>query len=152
MNRPKKPLYRRVNTKTHRVSHDHGGDFKNDRNKKRESLQGSKGAMHGKTKRGLDYTPLFKFLLSRVGRDWDQTFSEAKARLDKPDPIFWLVALNQEDKQDYVRVGESSYFSGMFVDDIGILQLTNDGLKAKDLTPFCNCCTHTLNGQLFGSE
>ena len=62
------------------------------------------------------------------------------------------MAINDEDKQDYVRVGESSYFSGMFVDENGILQLTDPGLSAKDLTPFCTCCTHTLNGKVFGSE
>ena len=37
---------------------------------------------------------MFKFLLSKVGADWDSIFSEAKRRLDKPEPIFWMVALH----------------------------------------------------------
>ena len=108
--------------------------------------------MYGKKLRGLDYTPLFRFLLSRVGQEWNSVFSEAKPRLDSPEPIFLLVALKEIEKEEYVRVGESSYFSGMFVDDEGILQLTNPTLKAKDLEPFCTCCTHTLNGKLFGQK
>ncbi|WP_299277965.1 hypothetical protein [uncultured Psychroserpens sp.] len=152
MNREKKPLYRKVNTKARGVRHNFGGDYKNNRNKKRESIEVVKGSMHGKKNRGLDYTPLFKFLLSKVGYEWNQVFSEAKSRLDTTEPIFWLVANDESDKKDYVRLGESTYFSGLFIDVDGILQLTNPNLKPKDLTPFCNCCTHTLNGKLFGSE
>ncbi|MDP1183677.1 hypothetical protein Q6285_30915, partial [Klebsiella pneumoniae] len=67
-------------------------------------------------RRGLDYTPLFRFLLSRVGQDWDEVYSEAVARLDLKDPIFWMVALREMDEQDYIRAGEASYFSGLKVD------------------------------------
>ena len=108
--------------------------------------------MHGKKERGLDYTPLFKFLLSQVGFDWDGIFSEAKSRLDRTEPIYWLVALNENERKEYVCIGESSYFSGMYVDSENKLQVTNPELKAKDLTPFCDCCTHTLNGKVFGTE
>ena len=152
MNRDKKPLYRKVNTKARGVRHDFGGDFKHLRRKKRDTIEQARGSMHGKRERGLDYTPLFRFLLSKVGSKWDDVFSEARSRLDKTDPIYWLVALNPEDKEDYVRTGESTYFSGMYVDQEGILQLSNPELKAKDLIPFCDCCTHTFNGKLFGSE
>lgn len=149
MNREKKPLYRKVNTKTWGVRHGFGSDFKKNRHKKRDSLEQIKGSMHGKKKRGLDYTPLFRFLLSKVGSDWDEVFSEAAARLDKTEPIFWLVALNPEEKEEYIGVGESTYFSGMFVDENKKLQLTSSKLKPKDLKPFCNCCTHTFNGKVF---
>ena len=152
MNRDKKPLYRKVNTKARGVRHDFGGDFKHLRRKKRDTIEQARGSMHGKRERGLDYTPLFRFLLSKVGSKWNDVFSEARSRLDKTDPIYWLVALNPEDKEDYVRTGESTYFSGMYVDQEGLLQLSNPELKAKDLTPFCDCCTHTFNGKLFGSE
>lgn len=152
MNRDKKPLYRKVNTRAKGVHHGFGGDFKYLRNKKRETIEQTKGSMHGKNKRGLDYTPLFRFLLSKVGNNWDEVFSEAKSRLDRPEPIYWLVALNEDEKKEYVRTGESTYFSGMYVDDKGKLQLTNPNLTAKDLTPFCNCCTHTFNGKVFGTE
>lgn len=152
MNWEKSKLYRKVNTKARGVHHDFGGDFKNTRNKKRETLEQVKGTMFGKKERGLDYTPLFRFLLSKVGFNWDEVFSEAKSRLDKTEPIFWIVASTQDEKKVYVRVGESCYFSGLYVDDNAILQIVNPDLKAKDMKPFCSCCTHTFNGKLFGSE
>ena len=152
MNREKPKLYRKVNTKAKGVHHGFGGDFKDSRNKKRETIQQVYGTMFGTKQRGLDYTPLFKYLLSKVGCNWNEIFSEAKSRLDKQDPIFWIVALHEDEKKDYVRIGESSYFSGLFVDDNGILQLVNPNLKAADMKPFCNCCTHTFNGKIFGTE
>ena len=45
MNRKKSKLYRKVNTKARGVHHDFGGDFKNTRNKKRETLEQVKGTM-----------------------------------------------------------------------------------------------------------
>ncbi len=148
-NKTKKPLYRKVNTKARGIRHNFGGDFKYSKNKKGETPEQIRGTMFGKKDRGLDYTPLFRFLLAKVGSNWNDVFSEAKSRLDKTEPIFWIVALNPDERQDYVRVGESSYFSGMYIDDIGNLQLSNPDLKANDLTPYCSCCTHTLNGVAF---
>ncbi len=152
MNKEKAKLFRKVNTRTHGVHHDFGDDFKNTRNGKGEMLEQTKGKMSGRKERGLDYTPLYRFLLSKVGSDWDEVFSEAKSRLDKTEPIFGMVALNENEKKDFVRIGESSYFSGLYVDGNKILQLSNPLLKAKDMEPFCSCCTHTFNGKLFGSE
>ncbi len=108
--------------------------------------------MRGKARRGLDYTPLFRFLLSRAGATWDSVYSEAIGRLDRPDPIFWLVARHESERRDMVRVGESTWFSGLFVDEDGILRLVNPGLRAEDLMPDCSCCTHTLNGVRFGTK
>ena len=144
-----KLLYRKVNTKARNVDHNFGGDFKYSRNKKRDSLEKTKGSMHGVKQRGIDYTPLFKFLLSKKGLSWDKVFSEAKTKLDKTEPIFWLVSLNENDKEDIVKIGESSYFSGMYVDDFGILQLSNPYLKINDLKHYCKCCTHTFNGKVY---
>ncbi|WP_290805630.1 hypothetical protein [Flavobacterium sp.] len=111
MNKEKSKLYRKVNTKAFNVHHDFGGDFKNSRNVKRDTLEQTKGSMFGKKERGLDYTPLYRFLLSKVGEKWDYVYSEAKSRLDKTEPIFHMVALNEDDKEDYFRTGESTYFS-----------------------------------------
>ncbi|HEX8318873.1 hypothetical protein [Longimicrobium sp.] len=147
----KEPLYRKVNTQTHRVHHDVGGNFRTERQAAGES-DASRGAMHGKSRRGLDYTPLFRFLLSRVGSEWNSVYSEAIARLDRPDPIFWLVALHEHERQEKVRVGESSYYSGLYIDAAGILQLVNPDLRPQDLVPYCTCCTHTLNAVRFGSR
>lgn len=152
MNREKEKLYRKVNTRARGVYHDSGGDYKNSKNKKKETLEQVRGSMFGKKNRGVDYTPLYRFLLSKVGCDWETVYKEAKSRLDKTDPIFWMVALNKEDKKDFVRTGESSYFSGLYIDDEGIIQLSNPDLKAADMEPDCTCCTHTLNGKVFGTE
>ncbi len=152
MKRDEKPLFRKVNTRARGVAHSFGGDFSNSRNKKRETIEQVRGSMHGKNKRGLDYTPLFKFLISKVGKDFEETLHEAISRLDRKDPIYWIVAINENDKREYVRTGESTYFSGLFVDGRGVLQFVNPELTAKDMKPFCNCCTHTLNGKVFGTE
>ena len=148
-NNKKEPLFRKVNTKARSVHHNFGGDFKYSGNKKQETLEQIKGTMHGKKERGLDYTPLFRFLLSKVGSEWNEIFSEAKSRLDKTEPIFWLVALNKDDKKDVIRVGESTYFSGLYVDDDGLLQRSNPEIRTTDLNHYCDCCTHTFNGQVY---
>lgn len=152
MNREKHKLFRKVNTKAKGVHHRFGGDFSDTRNSKKETVQQVKGTMFSDKLRGLDYTPLFRFLLSKVGSDWNEVFSEATSRLDRQDPIFWIVALHEDKKKDYVRIGESAYFSGLFVDDNNVLQLVNPNLKASEMTPTCTCCTHTFNGKVFGTE
>ncbi len=105
--------------------------------------------MHGKKQRGLDYTPLYKFLLSKVGTNWNEAHSEAVSRLDHEEPIFWLVAIREQDKKEYVRLGEASYFSGLYVDSEGLLQKVNPKIGAESLAPQCQCCTHTFNGVRF---
>ncbi|MDY3339402.1 hypothetical protein JSO61_004115 [Riemerella anatipestifer] len=145
MNKEKKKLFRKVNTTTYGVRHNFGQDY----NRRYESQQDGKGKMKRGVERGLDYTPLFRFLLSKVGSDWDSVFSEAKSRLDKTEPIFWMVALTENEKQDFVRTGESSYFSGLFVDENNILQKCTPELNKSNMQKFCNCCTHTFNGGVY---
>lgn len=145
----KQPLYRKVNTQTHNVHHNTGGDYRTAR-QAAEAADAGRGPMHGKRRRGLDYTPLFRFLLSRVGSDWNGVYSEAVARLDRPDPIFWMVARHKHERREMVRAGESSYYSGLYVDDQGILQVVNPDVSAETLEPSCSCCTHTFNGVRFG--
>jgi hypothetical protein len=147
----KEPLFRKVNTQTHGVHHGTGGNYRTERTALAQS-EASRSTMHGKRRRGLDYTPLFRFLLSRVGSEWDGVYSEAVARLNRPDPIFWLVARHQGERRELVRLGESTYYSGLYVDDAGILQVVNPDLRLEDLTPSCNCCTHTFNGVRFGTR
>jgi hypothetical protein len=145
MSRSRAPLYRKVNTRARGVYHHFGGDFRHQR--ATEKLRDERhGTMHGQRRRGLDYTPLFQSLRSKVGEDWNVVFREAVTRLDRPDPIFWVVSLEERNKQDYVCVGDSSYFSGLFVDHDGRLQLAHPALCVSTLTPSCGCCTHTLNG------
>ncbi|MBM1633898.1 hypothetical protein JQV27_13175 [Sulfitobacter mediterraneus] len=148
MGHEKKPLYRKVNTRTYGVRHGDGGKAKWERGtKKADRDQSMLGTMHKKHRHGLDYTPLFKFLLSKVGQNWDEVHSEAVSRLDNDEPISWLVSETKEEGRPFVRTGESSYFSGLYVDDDNRLALVDPDLTANSMKPFCSCCTHTLNGQ-----
>ena len=139
----KKPLYRKVNTRTRGVHHLHGNDYKNTRH--RDSPIGMRRGIQ----RGLDYTPLFKFLLSKVGGQWKDIHSEAVSRLDKEEPIYWLVARDHASAEEMVRIGESSYYSGLYIDDDGILRIINPDLNEDSIAPICKCCTHTFNGIRF---
>jgi hypothetical protein len=141
----KQPLYRKENTTAHGVHHLKGGDYR-DQRQRSERAESSRESMHGRKQRGLDYTPLFKFLLSKRGQPWDAVYGEAIGRLDRKEPVFWLVALPGHERRPYVLMGESSYFSGMYVDDEGILQLVDPSLGPSSLAPSCKCCTHTFNG------
>lgn len=149
----KKPLYRKVNTKARGVFHHSGSDSKYDRNTKRGKAaiknEIKRDGMAKGVQRGLDYTPLFRFLLSNVGQHWNEVYREAASRLDKPDPIFWLVAEDFENAKDLCLIGESSYYTGLYVDDAGILQVVNPDISVNTLWPSCPCCTHTLNGKPF---
>ncbi|MDX8353496.1 hypothetical protein [Cognatiyoonia sp. IB215182] len=145
----KAPLYRKVNTRTHRVRHG-GGKAKWQRNTKAGKLNPSaQRSMHSDRRNGRDYTPLFKFLLSKVGKCWEDVYKEATARLDQTAPIFWLVASAEQDKKPFVRVGESTYYSGLYIDQENRLALVDPDLTVDDMTPFCGCCTHTFNGEVF---
>jgi hypothetical protein len=146
----KAPLFRKVNTTAHRAPH---------RSKRlefdmRRPIDASESGRQGMGKGGrrlriFDYTPLFRFLLSKVGCTWNDVYSEAVSRLDRPAPIFWLVALRPEDEQGYVRVDESTFFSGLRVDESGKLQKVNPQLGPENFSPPCKCCTHTFNGMRF---
>ncbi|WP_426668117.1 hypothetical protein ACPPVU_18625 [Mucilaginibacter sp. McL0603] len=137
MNRKKESLYRKENKvslscKYYVVK---GGDFRHERNTKQFlNNEASHAPMHS-GQFGYDYTPLFKFLLSKVGKDWDEVFSEANSRLDKQEPIFWMVAIHAHEKKDIIRCGESSYYSGLFVDENGLLQKVNPVANVDHLKP-----------------
>jgi hypothetical protein len=143
MNRDIKPLYRKINTTAHGACHS-PGSAKRDRGKK----NGISKSMKKDDQRGLDYTPLYMFLLSKVGEDWDSIHSEAIKRLDKEEPIFWMVARNESEKRDIIRGGESSYYSGLYIDENNILQKVDPNVKNEDFIPSCWCCTKTFNGKV----
>lgn len=145
MQRAKQALYRKVNTTARGVHHNFGGDFREARSKVKSGQDDGDAGMHHGIRRGLDYTPLFRFLLSRVGQKWDEVYGEAVTRLDRKEPIFWLVALQESAEQDYVRTGEATYFSGLKVES-GVLRFVNPAVGPSSLVPQCPCCTHTFNG------
>lgn len=91
--------------------------------------------------------PLFYFLVKQIGQPWDKVFSEVCGRLDTTEPVFWLVALHEHQKRDLVRIGDSSFYPGLFVDGNGILQQVNPSITGKDVKVICRCCTHTYMGE-----
>lgn len=141
-------LYRSVNTTTRNHSNNPGGEYHWERNRKKaeDELLPAQESMRGRQYRGRDYTPLFHFLLSKVGQPWDITFSEVCSRMDTTTPVFWLVALHEHQQQDLVRIGDASYYPGLFVDGDGVLQQVNPDIPERDVTVTCRCCTHTFVG------
>jgi len=141
-------LYRSVNTTTPHHSNHPGAEYRWERNSKKlpHELLPQRESMHGKQNRGRDYTPLFHFLLKKVGQPWAKVFSEASARLDTTEPVFWLVAMYEHQRKDLVRTGESSFFPGLFVDENSILRQVNPAITRKDVAVTCHCCTHTFIG------
>ena len=143
-------LYRRVNTTTRHRSNHPGAEYRHERNKKKlpAEMLPQRESMHGRHQRGLDYSPLFYFLLSKLGQCWDEVYSEAKSRLDKPEPIFWMVAQHEHQQREYVCCGEFSFFPGLFIDEQGMLQQVNPQISAEDIPVTCRCCTHTFIGEV----
>ena len=141
----KEPLYRKVNTRARGVHHDSGGEYR----WRRHDQEEGRTTMSRGVRRGLDYTPLFRFLLSRVGDNWDEVYSEAVSRLDRPEPIFWMVALSKAEGREVVGIGESTYFSGLYVDEDNRLRVVAPEIGPESLEPGCPCCTHTFNGVPF---
>lgn len=144
------PLYRKVNTKARNVHHNFGGDAKYERHTKK----GMSKSMHGTERRGLDYTPLFRFLLSKVGKPIDEVYSEAISRLDSSEPFWWMVAKDENEINEwgYFGVGESTYFSQLIIDKNGLLQISKPDVTNEKLYPSCWCCTHTLNGKVYSQK
>lgn len=152
-NTTKEPLYRKVNTKARGCSHIKGSNFRYVRNKKNPD----EGMKQG-VSRGLDYTPLFRFLLSKVGEDFDHVHSEAISRLDRKDPIYWMVKTDRNRKFDWqvsdisgcsegkFRFG-NAFFNTLYVDSDNKLQKVDPSITVNDITPNCDCCTHTFNGK-----
>ncbi len=91
----------------------------------------------------LDYTPLFMFLESQVGKRWDSVWKEALKRVDgNYKPILYIVRnVNKSGlvcempteidergdttRNNFTRAGEGSYYSDLMVDDDGILREVN---------------------------
>jgi hypothetical protein len=145
----RKPLYRPVNACARGVWRGHGGgDYAWSRHA-RQDTPTTQGSMHKGLKRGRDYTPLFRFLLSRIGHDWTATYSEAVSRLDRPEPIFRMVARNEKERRPRFCTGENAFFSGLYIDADNRLALVDPALRIEDMEPSCPCCTHTFDGVPF---
>lgn len=148
MNNRIKPLYRKENkvSLSNKYNVSKGSEYRYDRHTKAFLNDDRNHKAMTSGKHGYDYTPLFKFLLSRIGSNWDQTYSEARARLNDPEPIFWMVALHESERRNFVRLGESTYYSGLFVDESGKLAIVNPEIKSSDLPIPCPGETISFNG------
>ncbi len=144
----KEPLYRRVNSRTHHVDHGWlGGEARWARNSKAtKASEATRGSMHPGLRHGLDYTPLYRFLLSRLGWDWDAVVSEALPRIADKDALYHMVARRGDEERDFVRLGENSYWRGLRVNAAQQLEKVAPELTAEAIEPGCTCCTHTFNG------
>lgn len=143
----KQPLYRKVNSRTHHVDHGGGGEARWARNTKAaKSSEATHGSMHPGLRHGLDYTPLYRFLLSRLGRDWDEVCSEALPRIANKDALYHMVFRRGDDERAFVRLGENSYWSGLRVNAAHQLEKVAPDVTAEAIEPGCTCCTHTFNG------
>jgi hypothetical protein len=160
----KKPLFRKEN-KSSLSTHYYvikGGDFRHERHtKEMKSFQGNKKSMNPKNNLGYDYTPLYRFLQSKVGKPWNDVHAEAVSRLngkEGEEAIFHLVYPNlsmvhpRHGKVHYgnvpsiVRMGENSMYHSLTVDEDGILQFIDRDAKWEH--SLCSCCTHTLDGKV----
>lgn len=82
-NKPRK-LYCSVNTTTRHHSNNPGAEYCWERNRKRvgDELLAKRESIHGGQKHGRDYTLLFYFLIKKIGKSWNEIFSEVCGRLD----------------------------------------------------------------------
>lgn len=125
-----------------------GSDYRRTRNsKKQKEFDGHKQPMNT-GKWGVDYTPLYRYLLSKVGQKWADVYSAICARLpiEHRDAIWHMVKTHKEDL--CFRGGEHSYYSTLIV-EYGILVKVDGENKFDPKTLHkCTCCTHTFNGKV----
>jgi len=93
--------------------------------------------------------PAVIYRWSRWRADRVHDGAEAVARLDRAEPIFWMVARCDAEKSPFVLIGEKTYYSGLFVDADNRLRLVDPDLRIEHMAPGCACCTHTFNSVPF---
>ena len=137
----KAPLYRRETRGSYRNHHlKETIHYRYVRHKKRGKKTTMKHAPDSGT--NLDYTPLYRFLQSKVGKDWDAIYSEAVSRLPAEYPIWHIVKKdievvegiaqhkNQKGEEVWaiIGIGESAYFHALYIDENNLLQVKNEVL------------------------
>ena len=74
-------------------------------------------------------------------------------RIIDKNAIYHIVNIHiknpEEIEYPFVRIGESSYYSLLYVDKRGLLQKVDDKFNETSMEPICSCCTHTFNGKKF---
>lgn len=161
----KEPLYRKVNTKARGVHHHIGGEARYSRHTKEGIGKNLKSGVRSGVRRGLDYTPLYRFLLSKVGQDWDKIRSEALPRLDRESPLYHIIQTEEDIPRNeryqfshaplkdgmrrFTNCGENSVYSTLYIDKDNILRVVDSAVVNERFSPSCPCCTHTFNGKPF---
>ncbi|MGL5689956.1 MAG: hypothetical protein ACRDD8_03955 [Bacteroidales bacterium] len=137
-----KPLWRKVN-KDRRIS---DCDSKYDKNRKR----GVNRSMASK-RNGRCFKPLYHFLLSSVGRNFNDVYSVIKLRLEACDidRVYDIISLKSDitEIEPTVKVGRNSIYSTLYIDADNILRVAHPDVCNEQIYPSCTCCTHTFNGK-----
>ena len=136
----KKPLYRKVNKRTHNGwawYYYPKYRYRFDRHKEVDTqIERMPVKKHSIFRTGYDYTPLFRFLHSHVGDVWTDIFRECQARLNDMKPLTrmvvnvnerGLVVDNYPDRElpKYCIESEDGYWSTLYVDEEGVLQFVD---------------------------
>ena len=89
-----------------------------------------------------------------MGQPWNDFYKDVKPRLNSTIPIHWMVSTNKDVNTllGYIRVGESTYYSSLYVDNKGLLQYVDKTIDHTTLEPTCKCCTYTFNGKRFTNK
>lgn len=177
MNFKDKQLYRSANKSTYQntLTEKTAKHFRYTRNTK--IMSGSivkRGKMQPNNNLGYDYTPLIKFLFSRLNQNFDITFSEINLILNnglhKPKVkteilsminvlVHKQVIINDNIVNDnngnilssFFRFGEATYYDSFYIDNDNNLKLIKD--ITKEIFEFCDyachCHTHSYNGKKY---
>lgn len=99
-------------------------------------------------KLGMDWQPLYNFIMSNVGCNYDETYSKALKRCNKFRDEFnkhWAYLFN--DDRDIVRLGENTYYSALTIDEFNNIQIRNTGAEPIKGGSFSFGYTHSFNGK-----
>lgn len=148
-----KPLYRTACRPTY-------GHFKENkhyrhiRNKKKTVIEGeesvdtdTKMVRQRKDVRQLDFTPLYKYLQSKVGEDYDTVYSNVVERIPRNQRgVIDYIVMADNTGDGVARLGESTYFRTLYVDENNKLQFVNKDYK-QTVSKWCYMDTTTLDGK-----
>lgn len=157
MNKQPKPLYRKWNTRVLSPSYWlnlWGGDYRHERSKHKNDFETTKLPMKKNRGAGYDYTPLYQYLRSHVGENWNDIYSKILPRLPdtKEGREAWTIFVLQpgEKVRPLVRYGPRSMFSALYIDEKNLLQVVDPTVGVEH----CNAPygkdfpeTYTLNGK-----
>lgn len=137
-----KPLWRK-NNRDKRVMKSHSKYDKNKKNGVKHSMSSHKN--------GRCFKPLYNFLLSSVGKNFDVVRSEALRRIESCDAarLYDIISrdTDTENIEAITRISESSTFSTLYIDSDNILRVAHPEICNEHISPTCYCCTHTFNGK-----